>query len=197
MLKKELAALLNISPAMVSRLAKRGMPTDNLERAQRWRKRHLEPGRVKGSRYDPNVTDTGQTLPPGTAGAGGAASLARAERHASATGEALAGGDVIEAAAMLDKMRALLRRLPGDARPRMPLLVWLALVDWVLIDDAHVRQAPDQAAVLDSAEFCARVRPDTSPGLANHWLELACDWKGFSVAGLPADFEYNATENAT
>lgn len=51
MQQKELAQLLGISPAMVSRLAKRGMPTDNLERAQRWRKRHLEPGRVKGSRF--------------------------------------------------------------------------------------------------------------------------------------------------
>ena len=50
MQQKELASLLNISPAMVSRLAKRGMPTDSLERAERWRRRHLEPGRVKGTR---------------------------------------------------------------------------------------------------------------------------------------------------
>ena len=50
MQQKELATLLDISPTMVSRLAKRGMPTDTLERAERWRKRHLEPGRVKGSR---------------------------------------------------------------------------------------------------------------------------------------------------
>lgn len=49
MTKKELAALLGISGAMVTRLAKRGMPTDSLERAQRWRKRHLEPSRVKGN----------------------------------------------------------------------------------------------------------------------------------------------------
>ena len=52
MQQKELATLLNISPAMVSRLAKRGMPTDTLERAERWRRRHLEPGRVKGARLD-------------------------------------------------------------------------------------------------------------------------------------------------
>ena len=50
MQQKELASLLDISPAMVSRLAKQGMPTDTLERATRWRKRHLEPGRVKGSK---------------------------------------------------------------------------------------------------------------------------------------------------
>ena len=52
MQQKELAILLDISPAMVSRLAKRGMPTDTLERAERWRRRHLEPGRVKGARFD-------------------------------------------------------------------------------------------------------------------------------------------------
>lgn len=52
MQQKELAILLDISPAMVSRLAKRGMPTDDPERAKRWRKRHLEPGRVKGVRAD-------------------------------------------------------------------------------------------------------------------------------------------------
>ena len=50
MQQKELATLLDISPAMVSRLAKRGMPTDTLERAERWRRRHLAPGRGKGAR---------------------------------------------------------------------------------------------------------------------------------------------------
>lgn len=45
--QSELAELLGISPAMVTKLKNRGMPTDSLERAQRWRKRHLEPGRIK------------------------------------------------------------------------------------------------------------------------------------------------------
>ncbi len=56
MQQKELSKLLGLSPAMVSRLAKRGMPTDSLERAERWRRRHLEPGRVKGARFDPKQT---------------------------------------------------------------------------------------------------------------------------------------------
>ena len=47
----ELAQQLGITPGMVSRLVKKGMPTDSLERAQRWRKRHLEPGRIKGARF--------------------------------------------------------------------------------------------------------------------------------------------------
>lgn len=52
MLKKDLATALGISAAMISKLARRGMPTDTLERAERWRRRHLEPGRVKGVRYE-------------------------------------------------------------------------------------------------------------------------------------------------
>ncbi len=52
MTRTELAALLGVSPSMVSRLAKRGMPTDDVERARRWRRRHLEPARVKGVRAD-------------------------------------------------------------------------------------------------------------------------------------------------
>lgn len=51
MQRKDLASALNISPSMVSRLAQRGMPTDDVERARRWRKRHLDPGRIKGARF--------------------------------------------------------------------------------------------------------------------------------------------------
>lgn len=58
MQRKHLATALNISTSMVCRLAKRGMPTDDLERAQRWRKRHLEPGRVKGVRFEPPARES-------------------------------------------------------------------------------------------------------------------------------------------
>lgn len=50
--QNELAGLLGISPAAVTKLKKRGMPTDSLARAERWRRRHLEPGRAKGQRID-------------------------------------------------------------------------------------------------------------------------------------------------
>ena len=63
MLKKDLALALNISPAMVTRLSQRGMPTDTVERAQRWRKRHLEPGRLK-----PNKASGPTPAPPSGAG---------------------------------------------------------------------------------------------------------------------------------
>src|SRR4051794_38972919 len=49
---KQLAAALGISPSMVSGLAKRGMPVDSVERAGRWRRRHLAHARMKGNRVD-------------------------------------------------------------------------------------------------------------------------------------------------
>lgn len=52
MRQKELAALLGISPAAVSQLKRQGMPTHSYQAAVKWRKRHLEPGRIKGSRLD-------------------------------------------------------------------------------------------------------------------------------------------------
>lgn len=50
--KKELAAALGISGAMVTKLSKRGMPVDDVEKAVRWRRRHLEWTRSKGVRID-------------------------------------------------------------------------------------------------------------------------------------------------
>lgn len=52
MKKKDLAYALGISAPMVSKLSAKGMPTDSLEAALAWRRRNLEPGRVKGVRLD-------------------------------------------------------------------------------------------------------------------------------------------------
>ena len=52
MKKKDLAYALGISAPMVSKLSAKGMPTDSLEAALAWRRRNLEPGRVKGVRFD-------------------------------------------------------------------------------------------------------------------------------------------------
>jgi transcriptional regulator with XRE-family HTH domain len=62
---KELAEALGITPSAVSQLAKRGMPTDSVDRANRWRRKHLQRGRMKGVRRDtlpasPLVSDAGQ-----------------------------------------------------------------------------------------------------------------------------------------
>jgi len=180
MLKKELATALGISGAMVSKLAKRGMPTDSLERAQRWRRRHLEPGRVKGQRM-------GTTAP---AIAPEAASNRRATESVSAVETAaLEAGEFLtlfprepEAAELIQQLRAMLRQLPPEAMPRMPLRVWLCLVDYCLHAEASVRQNKDGGLWLDEVAFAHLVCP-------NHpfyeWLECACDWKGYAVNGWP------------
>lgn len=207
MLQKELATALNISPAMVSKLAKRGMPTDTPERAQRWRKRHLEPGRVKAA-----LAPTGQgaaprpTLAQPTIHADAPASkttsrttinwLARAapDRVSVHTVETVAAAcaNLLEsvqrpddAAYPLAFLRDLLRRLTPEDRPRLPLCVWLYLVDMTLHPEAEVRQSPDGGALLDVAEFAERVNP--SRPFAPDWEDAACDWDGLSVTGWPAE----------
>jgi hypothetical protein len=67
---KHLAKALNISPSMCSRLVKRGMPSDSLERALRWRKRHLELARTKGARM---AAPQARPQAPSDAGEGSAA----------------------------------------------------------------------------------------------------------------------------
>jgi phage terminase Nu1 subunit (DNA packaging protein) len=46
----DLALALGITPQMVSKLRRRGMPTSSVEAAQKWRRRHLEAARVKDQR---------------------------------------------------------------------------------------------------------------------------------------------------
>lgn len=172
MLKKELAALLGISPAMVSRLAQRGMPVDTVERAQRWRKRHLEPGRIKGTRFDSNASlapvHPGQIAPI----LAPCVDLARLVREVDA---ALATTPTQNRGALLAPLRYSLRQLPDDAAPAMPLRVWVALVNWVLSDDSRARHAQDQTAMLTPSEFSIKVAPH-SASMAAAWLDHACNW---------------------
>ncbi len=128
MTQKELAALLGISGPAVSKLVKRGMPTDSLERAKRWRKRHLEPAMVKGSKFDPKAP----AFPE----------IAEAERLALVVLQSLA-----EACSRLDQerilapVRAAIRSLsPGDDL-RMPAEVWIGLLQYAASDDVLRRVA--------------------------------------------------------
>lgn len=194
MKQKELAALLGVSEAMVSRLVKKGMPTDSLERAQRWRKRHLEPGRMKGVRFNPNQPDPKPELlqpsasPLKVAGAAVAVNSVAVEQFALRVNAALVQD---EPTCQLDDLRELLRLLPydtaGDAGIRyadlsLPLRVWLALVDWGLAEDAPIRRAGDLTEVISLQELDRRVSPDCQlPGL---WFECACDWGDASLLGL-------------
>lgn len=65
LLQSELAQALNVSPAVVCRDAKRGMPTDSVEAARAWRARHLRP-RVKGGHAAPDASP-GPTAAPAAA----------------------------------------------------------------------------------------------------------------------------------
>lgn len=132
MLQKDLAKILDISPAMVSKLKKLGMPTDDPVRAQRWRKRHLEPGRIKGSRFDP----TQKAQPPAPMAAtlapvadSGLVTELLAEIEAAGTelDRALSEGDDEWVAVMMQQVRDLLRMLPDGAWPNMTLPVWQVL----------------------------------------------------------------------
>lgn len=183
MQQKELAALLDISPAMVSRLAKRGMPTDTLERAERWRKRHLEPGRVKGHRYAPSDYPAPARLP----------SLPKVlprvldvemEGAGDLIDAALARGNLYGAAIRTWQLRALLRKTTDDASPRLSLRVWLALFEYMLHHEAEIRHATDTGTLLTPAEFGVRVCL-ANPWPANVVLFDACDLDDDAINGWP------------
>lgn len=56
--QNHLAELLGISKGAASKQAGRGMPTNTLEAARAWRKAHLNPASVKGTRFDAHYTNT-------------------------------------------------------------------------------------------------------------------------------------------
>ena len=216
--QKELAALLDISPAMVSRLKKQGMPTDTLERAQRWRKRHLEPGRIKGSRFDPNRPKAAPTrqparaAPPAQPGRPAAAlpdelaaeAVASVEAAAVELDQALASDDQAWAAAMVPQVRQALRHLtqcidPDDqaTEPRLSLRVWLALCDYALtFDDAATGGNP--AALLTPSQFAQHHRPghDTYRLKNHHILEFASDPSDYAANGWPSYPEDDEADKA-
>ena len=192
MTQKELAQALGISPGMVSRLAKRGMPTDSLERAQRWRKRHLEPGRVKGSRFDPNAPEPKAATPsPAAMDAAPLATLAQGiERLARAADAELTqwGPELTD----LEPLRECLRVLPSSAPvPRLSVRTWVALVDHAMAHDAAARHHPDQGHRVSPEELHALIRPGQGGGM--HWVAAACDSEATRSAMLALDLEPEST----
>lgn len=181
MQQKDLAALLGVSPAIVSRHAKKGMPTDTLERAEKWRRRHLEPGRVKGTRYEP-----GSISKPAPARAAPRVSIADVEHASDLVDGALARGNQDAANVKIIQLRGLLRQLPDDASPRLTLRVWLALTVYMLHEEAEVRNAPDVGALLTPGEFGVRWR-NTDIWPAHVVLFEACDWDDNAIHGYPED----------
>ena len=208
MQQKELAAALGISPAMVSKLKKMSMPTDTVEKAQRWRKRHLEPGRIKGSRFDPTQATT-PTAPkpaapdkaaaavPGVSVADFEAAVADVEAAGAELDNALATGDEAWADVMLQQVRDSLRTMgleadPNDeAEPRLSLRVWMALftyTDGYAVSLDRIKEgANNPSELLTPVQFCRKVRPDktTYPLENHHTLSDACDWHDHAINGWP------------
>lgn len=129
--RKELALELGISGAMVTKLAKRGMPTEDLEKARRWRKRNLQTLRTKGVRIDTwtgGQDAIGNVSTPRTPSAAQIhqSALARVRDLGLVAHDALAGGSFEIIAPML---RQALQAVPLEDRQyvAMSLEVWDAL----------------------------------------------------------------------
>ncbi len=181
MTQKELAALLGISGAAVSKLVKRGMPTDSLERAKRWRKRHLEPGRIKGGKFDPNAPHLV------------AAATAEAERLASVVLQSLDGmGSAADGERILAPLRSALRvASPEGGGPVMPSSVWVELLRYA-VSDTLLRVLASAGGAHTSASIgdLTPVAPAVWAWPDDHALELACDRHGHALT----DWEACATE---
>lgn len=105
---KELAQALGISAAMVSKLKDRGMPTESVDAARRWRDVYLQPGRVKGIRAD-TIGSIGSI---GTGATSAAAPAAAAQARADAPSYLASKARREEAEAQLAELR--LREVQGD-----------------------------------------------------------------------------------
>lgn len=131
---------------MVSRLVKRGMPDTDIVKAQRWRKRHLEPSRMKAPPPDLATLPPPPGLVPGRRPVtGDAAILALANRTAKAEPVDLA------------QLQLVLRTVPSARRRdlRIPPSVWAALVGpdvlAALLDPAQA--SPELARAIESARL--------------------------------------------
>lgn len=192
MQQKDLAILLDISPAMVSRLAKKGMPTDDLERAQRWRKRHLEPGRVKGIRADtikPKQPPNPAPAKPSPALAALGARVAEMEALGDLIDGALNRGNQTEAARRIMQLRLMFRQSNAikDESARLTVRVWLALLDYILHPDAEIRRTPNMGEYLPARECGARIGAGGIGWAAHTVLFECCDFCDYAVNGWPDD----------
>ena len=142
MKQKELAEALGITPGQVSRLVKRGMPTDDVERARRWRRRHLESPRTADERADYRAQRVERTLSEHDMPAEFARLVMLAESAASA----------VDAHGMLppqleDALRQELRAVPLASRAdvALPLSVWEVLTQDVrrVLDEGLQQASPE------------------------------------------------------
>jgi hypothetical protein len=162
---------------MVSKLAKRGMPVDDLERAQRWRRRNLDPGRLKENRTP------GAMPPPVPLHHAQALALASTTHEADplqrvdaafeAASWALGGPSFDEAAALL---RQAMRQVPAGLRHHV--LLDPAVMDRLVAHVLPVTHAADAALVAAGTLPPPETRPPMSDDDAHEmgafWYAVAC-----------------------
>lgn len=171
MLKKELAQLLGISGSMVSKLAKSGMPTDTLERAQRWRKRHLDPGRMKGARFDPDKILPTVIRPRPTA-LKPSEVVVRAIAMLNIAAVANEAGQSI--APLVPTLRAALRAVPKPKRKNVGPLP-LEVMNILVADVFAVCVGPDAEATAGEA---ASMSDTEVEAMGEFWYQVAAgEWR--------------------
>lgn len=149
---KDLATALGISPAMVSKLSKRGMPTASVEAAAKWRRRHLEHARTKGNRAgtapapEPGGRVSNPASSPQLVDARTVLQLRQVEELGLLAHDALGRGTFDTVAPML---RQAMARVPFQARAQIGLTleVWDALTAAIPLD----LQPSEQDAAAEAA----------------------------------------------
>ena len=181
----EIATALQVSPGRISQLVKDGMPTYSVEAAAAWKKQHVAPIMTKARSVAAHASGPASAAPAGASRQPSdspqpSATLASVEALGGLVDAALLAGKVTVAGIHVAALRDLLRNLPEGLSPRLPVRVWVALLDYLLADDVRLRTLHDQAAPLTPAEVAANIG---EPGVWSAALVLddACDWYDWSL----------------
>jgi len=122
--RTHLAELLGIAKSAVTAQAARGMPTYSLEAAQEWRRRNIDPARVKGNRMDAHYQPRQPVRPVHPAPQPAAPEpdwFALAALSLDLAALVLDGGQSIDA--LIPSLRAALHCVPEHERAALPLPV--------------------------------------------------------------------------
>lgn len=157
--QNHLADLLGISKATVSQHAKRGMPTDTLEAAQAWRRKHLDIARRKDVR--PAVAPAGSRL------------AARASALQGVAQTDLDGGD--DLADMLPMLRASLAAVPFSERNDVDLKKGVMLVLLAHVLDQLPPREGNPTMPCGSPVYIdgAAMTPDEAQEAGEFWYQVA------------------------
>ena len=115
--RTHLAELLGIAKSAVTAQAARGMPTYSLEAAQEWRRRNIDPARVKGNRMDAHYQPRQPVRPVHPA----PQPAAPEPDWFALAALVLDGGQSIDA--LIPSLRAALHCVPEHERAALPLPV--------------------------------------------------------------------------